>query len=56
MRPRAGLKSVVKILIRFDVENSRIYTSSSLGSEGDEYVCSFSTLFQGSLILIIIIK
>jgi hypothetical protein len=56
MRPRAGLISVVKILIKFEVENSINYTSSSLGSEGDEYVCSFSTLFQGSPILIIIIK
>ena len=56
MRPRAGLKSFVKFLLKFKVENSRNYTSSSLGSEGDEYVCSFSTVYQVNVIIIIIIK
>ena len=56
MRPGAGLKSFVKILLTFKVENSRNYTSSSLGSEGNEYVCSFSTLYEESVILIIILK
>jgi len=53
MRQRAGLKSFVKILLKFKIENSRNYTLSSLVSEGVEYVCSFSTLCQGRVIIII---
>jgi hypothetical protein len=44
MRPRAGLKSAVKIVLKFEVENSRNCISSSLGSEGDECLLLFNSL------------